>query len=153
MGAIFFVSFNVDNFSYKWLFISLPFYLGRIEPKSRNQKSNGKESLDHKKLLELLHEMKVLKQVVQELNYTKQKLEYNTENTAQVLNSKAIVFENDDVEEDFKEVFQELNSAKQKVECLENQTLVLNPKAIACKNGDAKGEYDSFKLVKILLKT
>ena len=113
---------------------SLPFYLGRIEPKSRNQKSNGKESLDHKKLLELLHEMKVLKQVVQELNYTKQKLEYNTENTAQVLNSKAIVFENDDVEEDFKEVFQELNSAKQKVECLENQTLVLNPKAIAFKN-------------------
>merc|ERR1711879_805176 len=106
MGAIFFVSFNVDNFSYKWLFISLPFYLGRIEPKSRNQKSNGKESLDHKKLLELLHEMKVLKQVVQELNYTKQKLEYNTENTAQVLNSKAI----------------------------------------ACENGDAKGEYDSFEL-------
>jgi len=125
---------------------SLPFYLGRFEPKSRNQKSDGKESLDHKKLLELLHEMKVLKQVVQELNYTKQKLEYNTENTAQVLNSKAIVFENDDVEEDFKEVFQELNSAKQKVECLENQTLVLNPKAIACKNGDAKGEYDSFEL-------
>ena len=39
---------------------SLPFYLGRIEPKSRNQKSDGKESLDHKKLLELLHEMKVL---------------------------------------------------------------------------------------------
>ena len=65
---------------------------------------------------------------------------------AQVLNSKAIVFENDDVEEDFKEVFQELNSAKQKVECLENQTLVLNPKAIACENGDAKGEYDSFEL-------
>ena len=122
---------------------SLPFYMGRIEPKSRNQKSDGKESLDRKQLLELLQEMKELKQVVQEHNYTKQKLEY-LENPVQVLNSKAIVCENDDAKEDFKEVFQKLtNSANQKIECIENPILVLNPKAIACKNGD---EYDSFEL-------
>ena len=125
---------------------SLPFYLGRIEPKSRNQKSNGKESMDQKNLLELLQEMKELKQVVQELNYTKLKLEYLDNPGGLVLSPNAIACENGDAEEEFKEVVQELNSAKQKMECLENPILVLNPKDNACENDDAKEENDSFEL-------
>ena len=125
---------------------SLPFYLGRIEPKSRNQKSNDKESMDQKKLLELLQEMKELKQVVQELNYTKLKLEYLDNPGGLVLSPNAIACENGDAEEEFKEVVQELNSAKQKMECLENPILVLNPKDNACENDDAKEENDSFEL-------